>query len=229
MPWDQEEVEGEAVALRAAAGFDAVVPVTGIVLAQQTVGRRNLIWTPELDRGACQALSKRIDDGSWVIEIARKLADHPRAANWLCTHEVGEIRLSTRPIPYEEDDRERLCNRIAAAALMPRLALRAAINAHGTDLCELATQFTASELSVALRLAEALAYPVAIVSEQPLLDRLPAVLRRGPPIPLSDRELYRWAVTKRRPHAVPAGLSRRVLTDRLWMHAFIGPRDGWEE
>lgn len=229
MPWDQEEVEGEAVALRAAAGFDAYVPVTGIVVAQQTVGRRNLIWTTDLDESDCPALSKRIDDGSWVIEIARKLSTQLRAANWLCFHEVSEIRLSTRAIPYVEEDRERLCNRITAAAIMPRLALRAALSAHGTDLVELSVQFAASEFSVALRLAEALNYPVAIVSEQPLLERLPAVVRRGPPIPMSDRDLYRWAIAKRKPPGVPAGLVRRDLTDRQWMHVFIGPRDGWEE
>lgn len=229
MTWDQDEVEGEALMLRRAAGFDAVLPVTGITLAQRIVGRQNVQWTRELDELGRPAQCLRRGDGTWLIQLALRLVDHPIAANWWPCHEVVEIALVDRPRPYVGEDIERLCNRITAAAIVPRAALRAAVHAWGLDLPRLATQFVVSEYSIALRLAEVLDYPVALVCEAPLFERTQYVVRKGPRIPLSDAQLVRWAATERRPACRTDGLFRRRLTDREGFHAIIGPEGGWDE
>lgn len=228
MPWDQEEVEGHALDLRRAAGCDDVVPITGITLAQCYVGRRNVLWLEELDQLGRPAQCSRRESG-WVIELARRLVDQPVAANWWSAHEVCEISLIDRPMPYVEPDIERLCNRVAAAAIVPGAALRAAVHAWGLDLRRLADQFVVSEYTIVLRLAEALNYPIAIVCEQPLLEQSIPVIRKGPPIPLRDVDLIRWSSKERRPSRGADGVFRRRLTDRTSFHAFIGPRGGWDE
>jgi hypothetical protein len=229
MAWEQDEVEGEALSLRRAAGVDLVTPVTGITLAQRIVGRQNVQWTRELDELGRPAQCLRRSDGTWLIQLALRLADQPVAANWWPCHEAAEIRLVDRPNPYVEQDIERLCNRITAAAIVPRPALRAAVFAWGLDLPRLATQFVVSEYTIALRLAEVMDYPVALLCEVPLFERTQLVVRKGPQIPLTDWELFRWAREARRPPARSEGVFRRRLTDRQGFHVFIGPEGGWDE
>lgn len=138
-------------------------------------------------------------DERWQIHVRRGLPTERLA--FAIAHELAEwwFRVRERHLGSDIED---AANYVAAAILTPRRAFRTALSAHGSDFVRLAEDFHTTETHVALREAEIVSLPRAVVS--------PALVRvRGPEewIWPSEATIRRWARG-----AVP-GLHKVRLTD----------------
>lgn len=123
------------------------------------------------------------------------------AHRWALLHELAEWHLDQ--IDYREEDREEIAEALAAALVTPRRALHVMMRRTGRDLPALAEQFTTTQTSVALRLAEARCIEAAAVI-RPGLVRV-----RAPDGFVMPPE----AELKRAADGAPSPLERHVLTD----------------
>jgi hypothetical protein len=155
-----DEIEGEAARLYAAGDFDPACPPGGIRLARGYPGIdavefvRRLPVPGELVASDHDPRRARVRVRSGMSRIR---------TNWVCTHELVEYSFSARGHPVVAPERERLANRVTAAAIVPPVALRAAYDAWGLDLAPIADEFCASQKTVALRLGEVMGWSVAVV------------------------------------------------------------------
>lgn len=114
------------------------------------------------------ALVRIYDD--WRIYVRRGLSPERRA--FAIAHELAEWWLRVRE-RYEAADVEDVANYVAAAVLTPRRAFRLALDEYGSNFGELAATFRITETHAALREAEIVRLPRAVIS--------PALVRvRGP-------------------------------------------------
>jgi hypothetical protein len=102
-----------------------------------------------------------------VIHLRRDLT--PCRINHAVAHELGEWLLHAWR--YQGNDAENLAGRIGAALCVPRQAFYPAWRALGDDLSELSRVFTVSESLIALRIAECVGYPTALVTPRRVLTR----------------------------------------------------------
>ena len=118
------------------------------------------------------------EDGRDVIYVHRA-AEEP-ARGWLVMGEGVEGYLVRRSRPPIAHEMKRAVWGIAAAAIMPRYALRCALSHYGLDLPALARLFGVSQTILTRRIAEVRETPCAFVSA-------PYIRRYG--LLLSDRQL----------------------------------------
>ena len=138
---------------------------------------------------------------NWIIHFRGTLTRSQ--LNHAIAHELGEWFLRCRG--YADPDVEALSNRLAAAICVPRPAFVAAYNELGDDVPALSRRFCVSESMMALRLAECLGPPTALITEK-------VVLTRGDPWewPTTREE---WMALVERVRAEANGLSLLNLSD----------------
>lgn len=137
----------------------------------------------------------------WIIHVRRTLGK--AQLNHAIAHELGEWFLRRRG--YAEPDIEALSNRLAAAICVPRQAFVAAYDELGDDVPALSRRFCVSESMMALRVAECLGPPTALITEK-------VVLTRGEPWEWpTTREGWTGLVDRVRAHS--NGLTIQNLSD----------------
>src|SRR5690348_6034800 len=145
--------------------------------------------------------SDRRPDGRWDILLCEGQPSY-REGFALC-HELAEIELARLGIVVGEHARkERLCDEIAAAILMPRPWFERTLREHGESYADIARVHQQTETAAALRCAEVLERELAVVTPR-------KVYRRGPVVTLPEEPAaLRRIVRERMP-----GVRRVRLTD----------------
>lgn len=144
------DAEGEAGAIRSAAGVDRDDVVSVLDLAKKlSVGVA--FYPQNLLRGLdARVFWPRGRGHPPEIALRRGLTLRRRA--WCIAHELAELQLARSQ--YDRGDVEIVANAAAAALIMPRGPFRAAVQEHGFSLPELAADFACEETAAALRLGE---------------------------------------------------------------------------
>jgi hypothetical protein len=197
MLWDVD-IEGEAEGILSAEGFALDEPPDLEILARCIVGCSRVVDARGL-RVPAQYLHE-------IRTIQLRPGMSPRRRRYLLAHELAERHLVLHC--YERDDVERLADSIAAAIVLPRRAMRAAVGEVGRHLLELSDLLGASQSVVALRLGEVTGSPLALVTPR-------RVHVRGEPWEWpSEAELRQLA---RGP--LPEGMERDEVSDapRRWV------------
>lgn len=185
------EVEGFAVATYHRLGFDPTEPVSTFKLARVLLGPDSI----ERTSLAGTVAATFVVNGQRRIAVSRKLA--PEYAAFYVGHEIGHV------LCQEEGFRgprlEQVCDQLGAALMAPLPAVLAMVRA-GLGFEELADEVVSTQTWAALRLAEVLQIPRAVLT--------PArVYVRGP-------EDFRWPLGMRKLATKGApGLRRTRLTD----------------
>jgi hypothetical protein len=190
------EVEGLAVALYERLGFDPAQPVDTFRLA------RKLLGPDAIERGTSIAgvpAKLFVVNGERRIAVSRKLSTS--YARFYAGHELGHVVLDE--IGYREDDLEAACDMFGAAVMAPIPAVAALLRAFGRDHEAIAQEVGSTQTWAALRVAECLGIPRAIITPARVYARGPEAFVWGPEDAL--RRLARGAL---RP-----GLVRVRLTD----------------
>jgi hypothetical protein len=185
--------EDEAAGLIRKAGFASDETPSPFTIAVRVLGPGALVATPGLGRPA------RFMPNLRQIHLLPKVG--ASRARFLVAHELGEMLLTD--LGYTGDDREAICDAIAAALICPRAPFRAAIREHGREFTVLAQEFRTTQSVALLRYGECAGTPVALVTER-------HILVRGEPWGWpSAGEIRRLAVAQ----LVPTQLERRPITD----------------
>jgi hypothetical protein len=133
---------------------------------------------------------------------------NPRASarrkRWLIVHELSEIRL--QQALYMRADVEIVADRLAAAILVPRRALLAAVRIYGRHLPTLAAVFETTQTIISLRLGEVTGSSVALVTRRTVMFRGPEYVWPG------LRGLRGMAHGA---NDLPPGIERLLLTDSV--------------
>lgn len=155
---DQEDIEDLCCESYAEAGLDPSEPAHPIDLARAhplIKSVRFILKLPEL------ASLEWADAEKKEAVISIRLTKSHLRHGWLVSHELAEAVLEKKRPYLARPERE--ANRLAAAQIAPRLALAKEVKGDGIDLPTLAAVFNASELTMALRLGEAMGYGVAVI------------------------------------------------------------------
>jgi hypothetical protein len=191
------EIEGLAVAFYERLGFDPAIPVDPFRLA------RKLLGPMAIERGTSVAgLSAKlfVVRGERRIAVSRKIP--PEYAMFYVGHELGHVVLDE--IGYREDDLETACDAFGAAVMAPMPAVRTLLRAFGRDHAAIAEEIGATQTWAALRVAECLGIPRAIITPGRLYVRGPEAFEWGP-----EDSLRRLA----RGRAGAPGITKVKLTD----------------
>lgn len=188
---DQWEIEGEASALLRAARLDGEDVPSMIVLAEHHLGAGAVVLGHCLGmRGDAQLYPGRI------LVRARLPVERARFA---VAHELAEWHLARTG--YQEEDRERVANRLAAALAAPReISSRLARQWPLPSPCAAASALRATQTLVALRYGEVTNEPIAVVG--PRIHEVRGAEWQWP----SKPTLRGWALRK-----CPAEVRRREL------------------
>jgi len=173
---DVSSVEGLAIATYERLGFDPSEPVSTFKLARAILGP-NAIERSSL---AGAVASTFVINGERRIGLSRKLA--PEYAAFCIGHELGHIICQEQG--FRGPRLEQVCDQIAAALMAPAPAVAAFVRA-GVTHEELADEVVATQTWAALRLAEVLSIPRAVVTPARVYVRGPEDFRW----PLSVRKL----------------------------------------
>lgn len=188
---DAADVEGFAVATYERLGFDPSEPVSTFRLA------RALLGPDAIERAQLNGVgaSTFVVNGRRRIAYSRKLA--PEYAAFFVSHELAHLVLAEEG--FTGPRLEQTCDQLGAALMAPMPAVAAMIRA-GLGHEELADEVVSTQTWAALRVAECLRIPRAVVT--------PArVYVRGD-------ESFRWPLSVRRLATKDApGLRRTRLTD----------------
>jgi hypothetical protein len=166
-------VEGLAVDFYRRLGFDPAVPVDVFRLA------RKLLGPDAIERGTSIAglpAKLFIVNGERRIAISRKLA--ATYARFFAGHELGHVVFDE--LGYHEDDLEQACDTFGAAVMAPMPAINAMLRAFGRDHEAIAEEVCATQTWAALRIAECLRIPRAIITPAKLYVRGPEAFEWGP-------------------------------------------------
>lgn len=188
---DVAEVEALAVATYRRLGFDPAEPVSTFKIARAMLGP-NAIEKGTLVAVAAQLFTVK---GERRIAYSRKLA--PEYASFHVAHELGHVLCDE--VGFRGPRLEQVCDQLAAALMAPLPAIGALVRA-GVTHEELADEVVATQTWAALRIAEYLKIPRAVLT--------PArVYVRGD-------ESFRWPLSVRKlaTKDVP-GIRRTSLTD----------------
>ena len=197
MALDTTEVEALAVAFYRRLGFDPAQPVDTFRIA------RTFLGADAIERGttiAGVAAATFLVKGQRRIAVSRKLA--PEYAFFYVGHELGHVVLDE--IGYRDEDLERVCDMFGAALMAPIPAVNAMLRAFGRDHEAIADEIGSTQTQAALRVAEALGIPRAIITPQKLYVRGPEAFVWGP------EDALRGLARSRR--AIP-GVTKVKLTD----------------
>lgn len=191
---DVAALEGLAIATYERAGIDPAKPVSPLRVARKLLGDDAIVRPPSM-LGPPAALIAI--DGERRIAVKRSVPIE--YARFFVGHELGHLVLEREG--YVGDDVEVCCDYFAAALIAPRPAVFGLQRAFGFDLPEIARAAGSTQTWAALRCAEVLRLPLAVIAA--------TVRVRGPEewIWPEEETLRRWA---RRP---PSGLAKTTLTD----------------
>lgn len=201
---DATEVEGLAVEFYRRLGLDPEQPVDTFRLA------RKLLGADAIERGTNMIgmpAKLFVANGQRRIAVSRKLP--LEYAKFYAGHELGHVVLDE--IGYREDDSEHVCDTFGAALMAPMPAVRAMLRAFGRDHAAIADEVCSTQTWAALRVAECLGIPRAIITPAKLYVRGPDAFEWGP-----EDELRRLAKGRVRPGITKAKLTddpRRVVID----------------
>ncbi len=191
------EIEGLAVAFYQRLGFDPTIPVDAFRLA------RRLLGPGAIERGtAIAGLPAKLFTvrGERRIAVSRKLA--PEYAFFFAGHELGHVVFDE--LGYREADIEAACDMFGAAVMAPMPAVSAMLRAFGRDHEAIAAEIGSTQTHAALRVAECLGIPRAIITPARVYARGPEDFVWGP-----EDELRRIA----RARVVRPGVTKAKLTD----------------
>ncbi len=197
LPLDASQVEALAVDFYRRLGFDPAAPVDTFRLA------RKLLGPNAIERGtAIVGLQSKLFavHGERRIAIGRKLSTEH--APFYTGHELGHIVLDE--LGYREDDLEAACDMFGAAVMAPIPAVRAMLRAFGRDHQAIADEVGSTQTWAALRVAECLRIPRAIVTPLRLHVRSPPGFEWG-----TEDSLRRLAKSR----IVRPGVTKVKLTD----------------
>jgi len=189
-------IEGLAVAFYERLGFDPSAPVDTFRLARKLLGPGAVERGTHLVGVAARLFTVA---GERRIAVSRKLP-YSYAAHAV-GHELGHIVFDE--LGYREDDLEAACDLFGAAVMAPIPAVSAMLRAFGRDHVAIADEVCSTQTWAALRVAECLRIPRAIITPQRLYVRGPEAFEWGP-----EDELRRLARGRLRP-----GIARAKLTD----------------
>ncbi len=154
-------------------GFDPAEPIDTFRLA------RKLLGPDAIERGTSIAglpAKLFVVNGARRIAVSRKLS--VSYARFYAGHELGHVVLDE--LGYREDDLEAACDMFAAAVMAPIPAVSAMLRAFGRDHTAIADEIGSTQTWAALRVAECLGIPRAIITPQRLYVRGPAAFEWGP-------------------------------------------------
>jgi hypothetical protein len=197
MALETTEVEALAVGLYRRLGFDPSEPVDTFRLA------RKLLGADAIERGTSIAglpAKLFVVNGQRRIAISRKLS--VPYARFFAGHELGHVVLDD--LGYREDDLEAACDMFGAAVMAPLPAVAAMLRVFGRDHEAIADEVCSTQTWAALRIAECLGIPRALITPQRLYVRGPEAFVWG-----SEDGLRRLA----RGRAPRPGIRRAMLTD----------------
>jgi hypothetical protein len=162
--WDEV---GDILAreLYVSAGFDPHFAPGAVSIAISTLGDRCIVLVPADDlpgNALLQLVGQR-----WIIYVRKTL--NARQLNHAVGHELAEWFLHHRG--YAKPDIEAVSNRVAAAICVPKLAFLEAHRKRGDNWKALAAEFQVSESLMALRCAECLGTPTALITSHVVLTR----------------------------------------------------------
>lgn len=192
---DASRVEALAVEFYRRLRLDPERPVDTFRLA------RLLLGADAIERGAAlvgepaRVFSLR---GQRRIAISRKLSTE--YAQFYIGHELGHIVCDE--LRYRDDDIEMVCDMFGAAVMAPMPAVRALLRAFGRDHEAIADEVCATQTWAALRIAECLGIPRAVLTPARVYARGPEDFVWGP-----ERELRKLARVER------PGIRKAKLTD----------------
>ncbi len=197
MALDTTEVEALAVDFYKRLGFEPSQPVDTFRLA------RTLLGADAIERGttiAGVAAATFMVKGRRRIAVSRKLP--AEYAFFYVGHEIGHVVFDE--LGYHEEDLERVCDMFGAALMAPIPAVNEMLRAFGRDHEAIADEIGSTQTQAALRVAEALGIPRAIITPHKLYVRGPETFVWGP------EDALRGLARSRR---VVPGVSKVKLTD----------------
>ena len=171
---DLASLEGLAVAFYTRHGLDPSQPVQTAKLARLELGDGAVV------RGVTLAgahATTFFHEGRRCIAVRRNLTDE--YARFYIGHELGHLICEREG--YRENDLEKVCDALGAMLMAPMPAVRAMVRIFGTtDFEEVADEVGSTETWAALRIAEALGIPRAILTPQRVYTRGPDEFVWGP-------------------------------------------------
>lgn len=193
--FDATEIEGMAVAFYERLGLNPEKPVDTFRLARKLLGPDALV------RGTSIV---GLPAKTFMVHGQRRIAVNRRLsipyAQFFVGHELGHIICDEQS--YREDDLERVCDQFGAAVMAPIPAVRALLRAFGPDHEAIADEIGSTQTWAALRVAECMRIPRAIITPRRLYLRGPEDFVWPP-----ELELRRMA------QATRPGVRRASLTD----------------
>jgi hypothetical protein len=173
---DVAEVEGLAIATYRRLGFDPCEPVSTFKIA------RALLGPQAIERGTLVAVAAQLftANGRQRIAVSRKLA--PEYAAFYVGHELGHVLCDE--VGFRGPRLEQVCDQLGAALIAPLPAVAAMVRA-GLGMADVADKVVSTQTWAALRLAEVLQIPRAVVTPARVYVRGPEDFRW----PLSVRKL----------------------------------------
>lgn len=192
---DASEVEALAVEFYCRLKLDPARPVDTFRLARLLLGPDAIERGTSIVGAHAKVFTLR---GTKRIAVNRKLSIE--YAQFAVGHELGHVVLDE--LGYRDDDLEQACDTFGAAVMAPIPAVRAMLRAFGRDHEAIAEEVCSTQTWAALRVAECLGIPRAVLTPARVYARGPEAFVWG-----SERELRQLARGER------PGVRKVRLTD----------------
>jgi hypothetical protein len=189
------EIEGLAVEFYKRLNLDPEQPVDTFRLARRLLGAQAIVKGTSLVGMPAKVFFVL---GERKIAVNRKIPVPYQ--QFYVGHELGHIVCDE--IDYAEDDLEQVCDHFGAAIMAPIPAISSLLRTFGRDHEAIANEVGSTQTWAALRVAEYLKIPRAIVTPQKLYTRGPDEWQWG-----SEQELRRLVRVER------PGITKVRLTD----------------
>jgi hypothetical protein len=192
---DHASIEGLAVSFYERLGLDPADPVDTFQLARKLLGAGAIVRGTSLAGLAAKIFTV---NGERRIAVNRKL-DFAYAQHAV-GHELGHVVCDEEG--YRGEQLEQVCDAFGAAVMAPLPAVRAMLRAFGRDHVAIADEVCTTQTWAALRVAECLGIPRAIITPRRVYVRGPEEFVWGP-----DDSLWRLVRIER------PGITKVRLTD----------------
>lgn len=200
---DRYDVEALATETYRRLGLDPERPVDTFRIARLELGADAIVRGTAI---AGEIATTFMFQGRRRIAINRKFPVETQ--QHAVGHELGHARFDA--LGFRDENIEELCDLYGAALMAPAPAVRAMLRAFGRDHAAIADEIVSTQTLAALRIAEVLGIPRAVVTPARIYARGPEEFVWGP-----EDELRRLA-RRTRPGIVRAKLTddpRRVVID----------------